>query len=502
MANTVYNKFKVAAMAGMLLFGATGCNQDFEEMNIDPDQPSVVEPGFLLASAQKGLMDDMWDEWANGRFGLMYSQFWAQNSYTSESQYKARPSEDNNNWTAWYAGGLKDLQAAIDLNNEKIAANSFASEAEKAAAVNQNAAAEIMKACMFQLMTDIWGPIPYSEALTGNKTPKYDSQESIYMDLLVKLEEAYNSIDADAPAFSGDALYNGNAVAWQKFANSLRMRVAMRIADVKEDVAKENFAAAYNTGLYFTSNTDNALIAYTDAPHNNPLNEDRKTREDFAVSNTIVDQMLADNDPRLSVYAEPAASTGTFIGMIYGENENIANNLPVGAVSQPGTAVLQSSSPGMYMVAAEVDFLLAEAVQRGFIGGSAAAHFKQGILTSMDQWGVDKASATAYADAQVYDAANWKVSLGEQKWLALYMQGHQGWIEWRRLDFGILRLPKDGILIAGLNTIPTRRQYPIDEQTLNGNNYQSALTEIGGADKMDARVWWDVAEGTVVDYNY
>ncbi|MEP3389482.1 MAG: SusD/RagB family nutrient-binding outer membrane lipoprotein [Reichenbachiella sp.] len=496
-------------MAAILIYGCEG----FDELNIDPDQAVAVPADYLLTSAQKGLADDFGDEWASAHFSLLYSQYWAQNAYPTESRYQLRPGVNNTYWTLYYAGadgstakrgGIMDLQNSINL----------ASQIETNEANNQVQVARIMKAWAFHNLVDIYGDVPYSQALSGADvaTPVYDDQRDIYIDILNELKEASEAI-VPGVSISGDLIYSGDVDQWVKFANSLRLRVAMRASDVADmqTLVQSSITEAIAGGL-IASNADDALLPYqTSAPNNNPLNEDRKTREDYAVSSTLIDLMNAMSDPRIGMYADEVTNApGTYTGMIYGLEDNVANNTPVQDVSQPsgasdisaGVGVYAATFPYIFMSYPEVEFLLAEAVQRGYTTGTAATHYNNAIQASMDFWGVDAASATSYIAANPYNAADFRTSIGVQKWLAMYMQGHQAWAEWRRLDFGVLTMPADGILVQGLNTIPTRRPYPTDEQTLNGANYSAAVANIGGSDDLSTRLFWDVSDNTVLPSPY
>ncbi len=492
----------------------TSCTKDFEEMNVNPNQPAVVSTGFLLTSVQKSFSDEIWDEWNNGRFGMLFSQYWAQNQYTNESRYLYRDSQNDNFWQAIYAGlneggGIQDLNQIIAINTD----NNIGAASE-----NQIAIARILRAYGFHILTDVYGPIPYSQALNSLEflSPKYDSQESIYADLIAELSAAHAQIDESAPSFDGgDLMYGGDLGMWKKFASSLKLRVAMRMADVNESAASTAVSDAVAAGV-FTSNAESAMLHYGGAaPDNNPLNEDRKTRPDFAVSNTLVDKLNSMGDPRVGSFAD-ANSAGEYVGMPFGLDDEGAGAVAEADVCQPsGTAavgglvdftandVLRPSAPVMHLGYAEVEFLLAEAVERGFISGDASAHFTNGVAASMAYWGIadvptdcdengENCMSTLYVDyltANPYDAGNWKVSIGTQKWLDMYMQGIQGWIEWRRLDFGILQLPIDGVLLG--DGIPVRMEFPKKEQTLNGDNYTEASAMVGG-DLLSSKVWWDV----------
>ena len=187
-----------------------------------------------------------------------------------------------------------------------------------------------------------------------------------------------------------------------------------------------------------TSNAGNALFGYlSGAPNNNPINEDKKTRNDFAASNTMIDHMTATADPRMSIYyAAAAVADGTFVGEVYGLDETNAALTVDDAVSQRGAAVLAADFPGIFMDAAQVNFLLAEGAARGWsMGGTDADFFAAANAASMEFWGVDQADADDLCCPLItYDASDWKTSIGTSKWVALYMQGQEGWAEVRRLD--------------------------------------------------------------------
>src|SRR5690606_38983949 len=248
------------------------------------------------------------------------AQYWASNQYSSESRYQFRSEVSNSYWSLFYSGGtavggMSDLEEIIRLNTERP--NDFEGFGDNG---NQIAVAKALKAWTFQNLTDCWGPIPFSQALKGSEVPSpaYDSQEEVYMGLLAMLNEANADINVSAAGPQGDKIYGGDMSKWKKFVNSLKLRVAIRMADVNPNVAGTAIQEALNDGV-FTSNADNALLPYGDAaPNNNPLNEDRKTRNDFCASNIMVDHLKSISDPRLAMYYEPAVNSGEFVGEVYG----------------------------------------------------------------------------------------------------------------------------------------------------------------------------------------
>jgi Starch-binding associating with outer membrane len=505
----MYTKTKLRFCFSLLavsLIAGTGCRKHFEEINTNPNVPSGTErTDFLLTGGLKGLMDNTWDYWWNGQVGCQLAQYWSSNQYATESRYQFRTGITASYWNLFYAGGLNDpgynvgglMELQEVINKCKSAPGTYATYGDPN---NQIAVATIVKVWAFQNMTDTWGEIPYTQALKGadNVAPKYDDQRTIYLGLLNELNSALALINesADATPVAGDIVYASNMTSWKKFGNSLKGRLALRMADREPELAKQAFIEANTAGM-FTSNADNAIFHYLPAqPNFNPLYYNRyvENRIDYAGSNIMIDVMKNLSDGRIGIYFDPAANSGQFIGEVYGLTDAEAAASPNDSVSQRGAAILAADAPGIYMCYPEVEFMLAEAVERGFISGAAGDHYENGIRASFEYWGASGADAYVTQDSVKYSSLqaagrSWKQIIGKQKWLALYPQGIQGWTEWRRLDFGILQLPAGPILDG--TGIPLRMKYPYTEQSLNGANYQAALSA-QGPDELGTAVWWDM----------
>ncbi|MCD4732187.1 MAG: SusD/RagB family nutrient-binding outer membrane lipoprotein, partial [Bacteroidales bacterium] len=472
---------KIIGLGFVLLFLVFGCTKNFEELNVNPNEPVEVPTSYLLTDGQKGLMSFLWDEWWNGRFGMLYSQYWSQASYTDESRYKPREGVNNNYWIFFYAGrdvnppdgelnggGMMSLQRIIDLNEDPETA---AKSSQYGSNNNQIAVARILKAWMFQILTDTWGYIPYSEALNiaNYDYPAYDSQEGIYYALLDELTAAVDQMD-DGAGPSGDMIYGGNMENWKKFANSLKLRIAIRMSNIKEGDATTAINEAMASGV-FESNADNAqLIFETGKPNNNPLNENQKTRSDFAVSKTFIDFLVTRNDPRIDFYANTPNYNldSVHVGFPYGMTNTDATPILVETVSMPGNCVYAPQAPAFYMNYAEVCFILAEAAERGIYsgGGDAKTWYEAGISASMNMWNdILAATPTGWkridgnddivpyvtdilpdpiGDISSYLAdplvawdggVDQSKLIAEQKYIALYPQGLQAWFEWRRTGY-------------------------------------------------------------------
>jgi len=506
-----------------LLLTLGSCTKDFKSLNTNPNAPAFVPTSYLLACAQKGIADFSWDRWWNASDGMVLAQYYAENTYTTESQEFYRANITKQYWGAFYAGsitdpgspnvtvaGMKSLQTIIDECNTSPSLYS-----PSGAINNQKAVAFILEAWTFQMLTDVWGDIPFSQALKDvNLTqPKYDKQSDVYNGIISMLDSATSLIDVTKTDLQGDLMYNGSMAQWQKFANSLRLRVAIRIADRNPTLAGAQINKAINaTGGIFASNTDNAIFTYiSSAPNYNPLYYDRfiSGRQDFCASNTIINVMNNLTDGRIGAYFDPVGGSGTtYTGRPFGQNPGDAGTIQIAQVSQPSGAAnpsatgvaayptLSATAPTVFLDYAETQFILAEAVERGFVGGSAQSYYDAGIDASFTWWTGSAAPSSYHTQAGVNYATlksggqTYKQIIGAQKWLALYMQGMQGWIEWRRLDFGILVQPVDGY-IPPATSLPVRMLYPFDESSLDGTGYQQAISD-QGPDLQSTKVWWDM----------
>lgn len=491
------NKLLTLGLISLLL--VVGCTKDFEEMNKDPNEPTSVPTSYLFTNAEKALMTDLWDEWWNGRFGMMYSQYWSQTSYTDESRYSIRDNNTNTYWALFYRSA-KDLAEIIELNT-----NADTKEKASASGANENqiGAAMTLKAWIAHVMADTWGDIPYSEAFEGadNPTPAYDKQQNLYPKLLSELKEASNMIDVSKVGIEGDIIYNGDMAKWKKFANSLRLRIALRIHSADATTAENHIKEILNdsTQQYpvFESNDDNALFTFLETvPNNNPLNENQKTRADFAISDRTVGLLTSLSDPRLDVFADyPEATPNTHRGMPYGLDQATATSIPNDSVSMPSWNVYKPTAPGIFMQYAEVEFIKAEIYSENIVTGDAQTAYENAITASMNFWGITDATAISNYIGQAdvtWSSADAQDLILEQKWISLYMQGLEAWGEWRRTGKpDIITAPESGSIIPLSGTIlPTRRTYPSEEQSLNSANYQSAVNSIGG-DNMDTKLYWD-----------
>ncbi len=461
------------------------CVDSLDDYNLDQKRATVVPAATLFTGAVKNLTDLLTSPSVNINNFRFYVQHWTTTQYLDEPRYNMTSRLfPQAAWQALYRDVLLDLREAKRLVMEdQITAENVRN--------NQLAQLEIIEVYAWSVLLNTFGDVPYSQALNpDNSLPSYDDAQTVYADILSRLSASFDLIDPSVNGFTtGDVLYNGQMGQWLKFGNSLKLKLAMVIADVDPASAKTMVEAA--APQVFTGNADNATFPYLNAPpNNNPISSNVKgplsTREDYVMANTLVDLMNELDDPRRQHFFSQI--DGEFIGGEYGFTNNFATTSTVSA------KVADPALEGLLLDYSEVEFLLAEAVERGFsVGGTAAEHYNNAIAASITYWGGTAAEAAAYlAQPGVnYTSApgDWRQKIGTQKWIALYNRGFDAWVEWRRLDAPELSPP--AIEGAGALTIPTRLIYPINEQTLNGANRTAAGQAIGG-DVAETKLWWDV----------
>jgi hypothetical protein len=466
---------------GGILLGTASCKKELSNINKNPNATENPQPDYLLTAAEKLTADAYWGVDNNLNSSLLFTQQWAKIQYTDPDRYIFNNSSFTSLWGTLYGQSITDLNKVISIGDAQQNAN-------------YKAVALTLRSWVFQVLTDAYGDIPYKQAANIDSflTPAYDAQRDVYLGLLADLKTAQTLLDPAGPAIQGDAIYGGKIATWKKFVNSLRLRIALRIADQEPVLAKQVLTDIQTEGgAYFESNTDLAALVYQDSPNQNPVSLTFDTRQDYRISKTIVDRLEALNDPRLPIYAQPTDdSPHGYVGVPNGLLTGDANNLGLSKTSRPGDYFRAPHAPAVIMSYAEVLFDLSEAVSRGFITGDAADLYNKAVLASLDQYGIDDATVTGNYLGQAsvqYNAVNYKKSIGDQKWIALFGQGLEAFAEWRRLDY-----PELAPAVAGTlgGKMPVRFIYPGSEQSLNGVNYNKAVAH-QGADLLTTKLWFD-----------
>jgi hypothetical protein len=494
----------------------TSCVDSLDDYNVDQKKAGAVTAETLYSAALKNLTDIVTTPNVNSNNLRLYVQHWTTTTYLDEPRYimtsRAIP---QNFWDALYRDVLSDLKEARRI----IEADQFILPNVKN---NQLAQIGIIEVYAWSVLVNAFGDIPYSEALdVNNSLPKYEDAHTIYLQLLDRLDVALGLLNTNDKApytiigfGSGELLYTGKANqinSWAKFGNSLKLKLALGIADVSADAARVSKAVTEatrdNGAFLISSNADNARFPYiNDAPNNNPVatntNSLFTTRQDFLPSNTIINQMNSTRDPRRAVFFtlyQPPTPEGQptpaafYKGGTYGQT-----NTPVGQFSRLSARIIAPTAEALLLDYSEVQFLLAEAAERGLLsGGTAVTHYNNGIVASLSYWGVTTDTTVANFLARptvAYATApgDWKEKIGTQKWLALFNRGYDAWVDWRRLDAPALVAPT---VTNQTYIIPKRLIYPVIEQQVNGANRQDAVSKLpNGEDLASARLFWDIEE--------
>lgn len=460
------------------------CSSDISDLNEEEKRPATTKAEYLFTNAQKSLVDQMVGTSVNTNVFRLFAQHWTETTYPDESQYDITTRRiPDAHFAIIYRDVLMDLKEAKRLLDLQVPANAE----ETSILANKKAQIDILMAYSYSVLVDTFGDVPYSESLDieAHPLPKYDDAIVIYKDLISRLTDDVAQLTANHSFDSADLIYGGDTAKWIKFANSIRLRMAVNMIDVDATYGQAEAVKAMTSGV-ITSNSDNTNLTYlTLQPNANPLYADLVVsgRNDFIPANTIINAMNSTSDPRRAKYfTEYPEGSGNYKGGTYGASNAFVN------FSHITSTLNDPKFPGTLMDATEVEFLLAEAAAKGAGVGAAATHYNNAINASMANWGVDNASAAAYLAAHPYNAANYKQSIGEQAWIALYNRGFEAWTSYRRLDFPVLAVP--AVTYNGLTEVPKRYSYPAREETLNGANTAAAIAHIGG-NSLITKIFWD-----------
>ena len=497
---------KKQIMKGLLLSGIvilatfSSCKKDFLDINENPNAPADVTVVELLPSAELAIAHAVGNHLQI--YGGLWGQFWTQSP--SSSQYKTfenySPSADDFDdlWAIIYSDCLKDLKTII-------------TKATAEGKINYAACATILQAYAFQVATDNFGDIPFSQALQeeqGILTPKYDSQHEIYHGLINLVNSGLAMIDDNAIVFPGDEdlLFHGDMTLWRKFGNTLLLRIYMRMSEVDPGEAAAGVAALETSAAEFFAEGEEARIDYLSSGGNtNPLISsivDLSNVQNLVASATAVDYMNNTNDPRVEVFYTPV-STGAFVGIAQGDY-TVPAGTPVslpgpitgGNGSTPALTAASSTAPVKLMTGYESLFLQAEAAERGWLTGNAQSLYEEAISESFNSYlapfPLDSNNNPIALDSIYFqqDSVNYSLAPNKlraimtQKWIAMNgNQNDEAWIEWRRTGYpDFFTVSANSIL--GANRMPARFLYPSIEVTRNPNTPPQP--------QIDSRVWWDV----------
>jgi len=516
---------------------SVSCTKNFEDWQKDEKNPTEVPGEMLFTNAQKDLADQVAETNVNVNNWKLFAQHWTEVTYTNEANYDiiSRTVADGV-FRIFYRDILMDLKRARTY----ISAQVTVTPEQEGVVKNKLYIIDILEVYSYQRLVDIFGNIPYTQALDIDATlnPSYDDGLTIYKDLVARLDKDIAGLNTGFKSFDKtDLYYDGDVAAWKVFAYSLKARLGITIADADPAFAQSTFEAAAPNG--FTSSDQNATLVYLKNPTSstNPLWQSlvNSGRDDFVPANTIVDMMHELNDPRITAYfqamdfaysigdhgekvdtelegegkmvliytgfeggdslvqvdlpftALQADSSNTFtynVGGQYGYPSSFATHSHTGAIFYTETF------PSTLMSYTEMEFYRAEAAARGWSSkGDAVSHYEAAITSSFADWGIDGAAEYIASEGVAWDGSgDWKKVIGTQAWLGFYQRGFEAWTTYRRLDWPVMNVPEAPETSDG--GVPRRLTFPVNEQTLNKANYYQAAEAIGG-DDMTTKVFWD-----------
>lgn len=469
----------------LLVLPLFNCTDDFEEMNVSPNVLTQVPYKTLITNAENSILST-YNPILN--MEVSWARYNVRTVYVHDERYQITGTNTNFNM---YSGHLENLNKALQ----------FAEESEDN---NSIAVIKILRSYAFQNLTDLYGDIPYSEAFKAdnpdspNIYPKYDSQQSIYMDLIEQLKAANALIDLSGDLGPSDIIFDGDMMMWKRFCNSLLLRVYMRMSLVDASTAQSGVEMiASDSGTYpVIDSNENAAFKYwlaDDAIYRSPyyMQPSDADRQQNATSAYMIGFLKDRMDQRLLVYAEPSASTGEFTGLALG-SEGSAPDLSIVGVEEFRSA----DSPTRLMRYSEVLFIYAEAALNGWnVGMTAKDAYEAAIAASFNEYGLEIDNYLAAPLVDFNGGTDQRELIGDQKWCALYPDGNQGWAEVRRTGYPTYVATTEPVesLYPGKGTIK-RIPYPYSEAVLNPDSFNAAIIAQPGIvnEKFGVGVWWDV----------
>ncbi|MDF2158327.1 SusD/RagB family nutrient-binding outer membrane lipoprotein [Algoriphagus sp. CAU 1675] len=508
-------------MLASLMFATSCSEQDLLDLNINKNAVENIDMQYLFSLGTLRIGG----EYENTRANMLYAATMIQHTASTAGYF----SGDKYFYSAQYSGAYMETHytGVVRLFSEVIRKT-----ADDPNEVNVNAAATILRVFDLLRMTDMYGDIPYTQAGYGlegeeNWFPTYEPQKEVYYKMIDDLKAARDKFSPSARALgTQDFIYGGDLDKWKKFANSLLMRMAMRMSNVDPEKAKAVFTEANSSGA-FSSNDDIAFIHYAPGPqgvNRNGLNDGYwntyKYSRDCKISETFMNWMDANDDPRKMIITggignpEDASTWITDpneqIGMPNGYNStNIRDVVPAGTLDRFSTVqqnfsmlnikYLDWEDPYYLISYAEVELMRAEAVLKGWISGSAETHFDNGITAAMNAWSyfdpsfvITGPQIQSYVAARGFGSASNEDKLrliAEEYWAATFLNDIESWSNWRRTGYPVLTPTQDPNAFEG-NFIPRRLRYWESEIGSNPENYQAAVSRMGG-DLFATKVWWD-----------
>lgn len=496
----------------------TGCDMgDFGDLNVSPNKPGEAYTSMLFTYSARYVRSFTmnsydYDPWMQLRTGYL--------SEAKNNQYGGMTTTTTFGTANYYRYIIKNLNTIIEMNEDDASKNEVA-VVSFGDNINQIAVARTLRAFFFMTLTDILGPLPYSEAFKGESDdiwePKFDSQEDIYAALDADLQEAFGQFDTSGSLSSADILYNGDISKWKKFNATLRMMMAIKMADVDPVNGQTRFAKAYQDGGMsevedgFHYKFDSNSSAYAWMYYIGNMNYSGRSLA-FVPNKVIVDALKEYQDPRMFSYFTLDGYRGTvpgdpedfsaYVGVPFGLPTNDAVVSAAQGCCSVAASYCEPQATYGVITTARALLVEAEAAEREWIDADPRNLYEAGIRASFD---FQATYHTPVSGMEEYIASE-KVALSAdkdtairqivlQRFLAGFMtDGIESWSDWRR--FNIPELPiYEGQSDNGVEVYPYRLSYSDTDKQYNVTNSNAAIdTYLNGNDSMWERVWWDVAD--------
>ena len=501
------NRFTKWAAVPLLALGvaALPACDNFGDLNVDPTEAAQIDANFKVTELQVRIAGTRYENW---RAQLIYSSTMMQHlaalpGYWVGDKYFYNAGYSSSLWDRYYPDVAKNLE---DLKLQVCDGEEADPDGEDK---NYCAVARVLRVFTYHRLTDLYGDVPYSEAgrgfIDGNITPVYDAQEAIYDDMLMELQTAAAAFDNSQPTLTGDLIFEGDVDKWRRFANSMMLRLGMRLSEADPGKAQQWVERAIQGGV-MQSNDDLARVRFDGNAVRNGISEVFDADGNQHLSETFVSGMMDRGDPRLTVFGEPQA--GMIVGLPNGFSATTiqADDSWIdcaGGADPCGTDVYMDVNPAlvnfddpMFLQSyAEVEFMLAEAAIRGWGATDAEGHYQAGVRAAMNHLAlfngntVDAGEIDDYLAANPYDAANGLEQIAYEYWVATFFNEYETFANWRRTGFPELTPVNFPGNVTG-GTIPVRLRYNESETVSNAENYNAAVAR-QGPDLLTTNVWWD-----------
>ena len=482
----------------LVTMALAGCDESLIEMNTDPLRLSELPDEYLFTTAVRRTVDDTGAQY-DTRFGCQYAHIYVINTeFRSADAYQDFHSSDiyKEMFNYSYTEPLRYINKVVSMTSEGERKNPV-----------RNAIARIVAVVEFSRVTDCFGDVPYFEGARGMENilyPKYDRQELIYHDLMDQLKNAIEILKTADPSqgyVGADPVYGNNLTKWSRFANSLRLRLAMRTRFVDPAGSAGVITECMNEP-FIENNDDNFGLKYQVSENGqlyNPWYETRQ-RQNWKMSEKFVEWLKSTSDPRLRIFVD-TTETGDYKGFINGLNEQEQSKYLWKNFSNPKPALYAKDMPINLMCASEVWFLRAEAALFNFAAGNPQQLYNEGIRKNMMQWNVPAAEIAEYLSTEPEATLNGLDEnkfrqIATQMWVAFIPNFVESWSNIRRTGYPVIsrRTDADVYSLGVTNGIlPKRFKYSSSEYLTNKANLDVAI-EQQGPDRIDTPVWWDVRE--------